>query len=119
MAALQGKVAVIIGGSSGTIRYRLATTSMGRVLRTVTLSETRGVMKALIGAESHEILGFTAFGTDAGEMMSVVQTAMLARLPYTAVRDAIFAHPTMAEGLTVLFGAAPARSRAYATQSRQ
>ena len=52
-------------------------------------------------------------------MMSVVQTAMLARLPYTAVRDAIFAHPTMAEGLTVLFGAAPARSRAYATQSRQ
>lgn len=101
------------------IRYRLATISMGRVRRTVTLSETRGVMKALIGAESDEILGFTAFGTDAGEMLSVVQTAMLARLPYTAVRDVIFAHPTMAEGLTVLFGAAPARSRAYATHSRQ
>lgn len=101
------------------IRYRLATISMGRVRRTVTLSETRGVMKALIGVESDEILGFTAFGTDAGEMMPVVQTIMLARLPYTAVRDAIFAHPTMAEGLTVLFGAAPAQSRAYATQSRQ
>lgn len=101
------------------IRYRLATISMSRVRRTVTLSETRGVMKALIGADSDEILGFTVFGTDAGEMMSVVQTAMLARLPYTAVRDAIFAHPTMAEGLTVLFGAAPARSRAYAMQSRQ
>lgn len=101
------------------VRYRLATIPMARVRRTVTLSETRGVMKALISAESDEILGFTAFGTDAGEMMSVVQTAMLARMPYTAVRDAIFAHPTMAEGLTVLFGAAPARSRAYATQSRQ
>jgi len=51
--------------------------------------------------------------------MSVVQTAMLAKLPYTSLRDAIFAHPTMAEGLTVLFSAVPARSNALTTQSRR
>lgn len=90
------------------IDYRVAKIPMSAVLRTRTLSETKGFVKALIGAETDEILGFSAVGTQAGELMSVVQTAMIAKLPYTALRDAIFAHPTMAEGLTVLFAAAPA-----------
>jgi len=93
------------------IPYRISRIRMAEVLRTRTLSETRGFLKALISADSDEILGFTAFGNEAGEMMAVVQTAMLAKLPYTALRDAIFTHPTMAEGLIALFAAVPARSR--------
>jgi pyruvate/2-oxoglutarate dehydrogenase complex dihydrolipoamide dehydrogenase (E3) component len=99
------------------IPYRLATIPMTKVRRTVTISETRGFLKALISDESDEILGFTAFGTEAGEVMSVVQTAMLAKMPYTSLRDAILAHPTMAEGLTVLFAAVPARSITRTTPS--
>ena len=101
------------------IPYRLATIPMTKVRRAHTLSETTGFLRALISAETDEIMGFTAFGAEAGEVMSVVQTAMLAKLPYTALRDAILAHPTMAEGLTVLFAAVPARSRTLSTQSRQ
>jgi pyruvate/2-oxoglutarate dehydrogenase complex dihydrolipoamide dehydrogenase (E3) component len=101
------------------IPYRLVTIPMKKVRRTATLSETRGFLKALISAESDEILGFTAFGAEAGELMAVVQTAMLAKLPYTALRDAILAHPTIAEGLNVLFAAVPARAAAGATQLRQ
>jgi pyruvate/2-oxoglutarate dehydrogenase complex dihydrolipoamide dehydrogenase (E3) component len=93
------------------IPYRLARIPMAAVLRTRTLSETRGFMKALISEDTDEILGFTAFGTQAGELMAIVQTAMLAKLPYTALRDAILTHPTMAEGLTSLFGTVPARPR--------
>ena len=92
------------------IPYRLAKIPMAAVLRTRTLSETRGFMKALISAATDEILGFTAFGTEAGELMAIVQTAILAKLPYTALRDAVLTHPTMAEGLTSLFGVVPARS---------
>jgi pyruvate/2-oxoglutarate dehydrogenase complex dihydrolipoamide dehydrogenase (E3) component len=69
--------------------------------------QTRGFCKALIGAEDR-ILGFTAFGAEASEMMAVVQTAMLGRLPYTELRDAIFTHPTSAEGLIGLFLNPPA-----------
>jgi pyruvate/2-oxoglutarate dehydrogenase complex dihydrolipoamide dehydrogenase (E3) component len=97
------------------IPYRLAKIPMAKVRRAHTLSETRGFLKALISAETDEILGFTAFGAEAGEIMSVVQTAMLAKLPYTSLRDAILAHPTMAEGLTVLFDAVPARATARTT----
>ncbi|HEY1787440.1 MAG TPA: mercuric reductase [Verrucomicrobiae bacterium] len=88
------------------IAYRLATLPMTRVLRIGTLSEPRGFMKALID-ESDHILGFTAFGWDAGEIMATVQVAMIAGLPYTALRDAIFTHPTMSEGLTQLFANVP------------
>jgi pyruvate/2-oxoglutarate dehydrogenase complex dihydrolipoamide dehydrogenase (E3) component len=83
--------------------YRIAKLPMSFVLRTRTLSQTRGFCKALIGSDDR-ILGFTAFGAEASEMMSVVQTAMLGGLPYTALRDAIFTHPTAAEGLVALFG---------------
>jgi pyruvate/2-oxoglutarate dehydrogenase complex dihydrolipoamide dehydrogenase (E3) component len=92
--------------------YRLAKIPVAAVLRTRTLSETRGFLKALVGADSDEILGFTALGPQAGELMAVVQTAILGRIPYTALRDAIFTHPTMAEGLVALFSEVPARSRA-------
>ena len=64
-------------------------------------------MKALLDARSDRILGFAMLGPEAGEVIAVVQTAMLAGLPYTALRDAIFTHPTMAEGLNVLFANAP------------
>ena len=80
---------------------------MSTVLRTRTLSEPRGFLKALIAADSDRILGFTALGAEAGELIAVVQTAMLANQPYTALRDAILTHPTIAEGLTVLFASEP------------
>jgi pyruvate/2-oxoglutarate dehydrogenase complex dihydrolipoamide dehydrogenase (E3) component len=85
------------------IAYRLAKIPISVVLRTQTLSEKRGFMKALVDANSDRILGFTAFGPEAGETMAVVQVAISAKLPYTALRDAVFTHPTMAEGLIALF----------------
>jgi pyruvate/2-oxoglutarate dehydrogenase complex dihydrolipoamide dehydrogenase (E3) component len=93
------------------IPYRLAKLPMASVLRTHTLSEKSGFMKALIG-EDDRILGFTAFGVEAGELMATVQIAMLARQPYTILRDAIVAHPTIAEGLMFLFMTVPARAAA-------
>jgi len=90
------------------IGYRLAKIPMMAILRTRTLSETRGFLKALIDSQSDRILGFTAIGVGAGELIAVVQVAMLAGLPYTALRDVIFTHPTMPEGLTALFSAVPA-----------
>ena len=93
------------------VAVRVAKLPMAAVLRTRTTGETRGFMKALVDARTDRILGFTMFGPEAGEVMAVVQTAMLAGMPYTGLRDAIFAHPTMAEGLNALFfpGAALAR----------
>jgi pyruvate/2-oxoglutarate dehydrogenase complex dihydrolipoamide dehydrogenase (E3) component len=88
------------------VPYRLARMPMAMVLRTRTLSQTRGFMKALVGGDDR-ILGFTAFGAEASELMAVVQTAMLGGLPYTLLRDAIFTHPTAAEGLLGLFSTPP------------
>ena len=84
------------------VNYRLATMPMSAVLRTRTLSEPRGFMKMLIDTDSDRILGFTVFGAEASELMATVQTAMLGQLPFTVLRDALFTHPTAAEGLTVL-----------------
>src|ERR1700722_13154467 len=92
------------------IPYRLTRLPMAAVFRAMTISETRGFMKVLIETESDRILGFTMFGPTAGEVMATVQLTMLAGLPYTALRDAIIAHPTMAEGLTSLLLAVPTRS---------
>ena len=92
------------------IGYRLAKIPMAAVLRAVTLSETRGFVKILIDARSDRILGFTALGVEASEMMAAVQTAMLGGLPYTVLRDAIFTHPTVAEGLVFLLASVPARA---------
>ena len=92
--------------ASGT-PYRLAKIPMAADLRTRTLSETRGFMKALIDTTSDRILGFTVFGVDGGEIMGAIQIAMIAGLPYTAVRDAVLTHPTLLEGLVVLFSSVP------------
>jgi pyruvate/2-oxoglutarate dehydrogenase complex dihydrolipoamide dehydrogenase (E3) component len=89
---------------------RVARLPMGEVRRTATTGETQGFMKVLVGGSDDRILGFTMIGAEAGEVMAVVQTAMLANLPYPQLRDAILAHPTMAEGLGSLFSNVPARS---------
>ena len=85
------------------IAVRVAKLPIVAVLRSRTTSETRGFMKALVEADGDRILGFAMLGADAGEVTAVVQTAMLAGMPYTGLREAIIAHPTMAEGLSVLF----------------
>jgi pyruvate/2-oxoglutarate dehydrogenase complex dihydrolipoamide dehydrogenase (E3) component len=87
------------------IAYRLVKIQMNDVLRTHTLSETRGFMKALIEPGTDRVLGFTAFGVEAGEVMPAVQVVMAAGLPYTLLRDMVLAHPTIAEGLGDLFAA--------------
>jgi pyruvate/2-oxoglutarate dehydrogenase complex dihydrolipoamide dehydrogenase (E3) component len=91
------------------IAVRVAKLPVAAVLRSRTISETRGFMKAVVEAGGKRILGFTMIGAEAGEVMAVVQTAMLAGMPYTGLRDAIIAHPTMAEGLGALFSNVPAR----------
>jgi pyruvate/2-oxoglutarate dehydrogenase complex dihydrolipoamide dehydrogenase (E3) component len=90
--------------------YRLAKMPMAAVLRAVTLGETSGLLKILIDTQSDRILGFAALGVEASEMMAAVQTAMLGDLPYTVLRDAIFTHPTVAEGLNFLLSAVPPRA---------
>jgi pyruvate/2-oxoglutarate dehydrogenase complex dihydrolipoamide dehydrogenase (E3) component len=87
--------------------YRLFKVPMEANLRARTLSETRGFLKALVEADSDHILGFTAFGVGAGEILASVQIAMIAGLPYTALRDAVLTHPTLVEGLIPLFSSAP------------
>ena len=97
---------------AGSIPYRLFKVPMDSNLRARTLSETRGFLKALVEADSDRILGFTAFGVGAGEIMSSVQIAMIAGLPYTALRDAILTHPTLIEGLIPLFSSVPEVTKA-------
>ncbi|CAN92483.1 Dihydrolipoyl dehydrogenase [Sorangium cellulosum So ce56] len=92
------------------VEARVATLPMSDVLRAATTGETQGFMKALVDARSDRILGFTMLGAEAGEVVAVVQTAMLAGMPYTGLRDAVLTHPTMAEGLGSLFAKVPARS---------
>jgi pyruvate/2-oxoglutarate dehydrogenase complex dihydrolipoamide dehydrogenase (E3) component len=91
------------------IPVRVAKLPMRKVLRTLATDETAGFMKALVGAKDERILGFTMIGSDAGEVMAVIQAAMLADLPYPKLRDAVFAHLTVAEGLGPLFESVPAQ----------
>jgi pyruvate/2-oxoglutarate dehydrogenase complex dihydrolipoamide dehydrogenase (E3) component len=91
------------------VRTRVAKLPMSAVLRAQASGQTEGLMKALVGESDDRILGFTMIGAEAGEVMAVVQTAMIAGLPYTKLRDADFAHPTFAEGLNFLFSTTPAR----------
>ena len=90
------------------IAVRVAKLPMSAVLRTEATDEKQGFMKALIGADDH-ILGFTMIGSEAGEVMAAMQAAMLAKLPYQQVRDAVIAHLTVAEGLGPLLSNVPAR----------
>jgi pyruvate/2-oxoglutarate dehydrogenase complex dihydrolipoamide dehydrogenase (E3) component len=91
------------------IAVRVATLPMRRVLRTQATDEIDGFMKVLVGATDDRILGFTMIGSEAGEVMAAIQTAMLAELPYTRLRDAVFAHLTVAEGLGPLLEGVPSR----------
>ncbi len=88
------------------IPVRTATLPAASVLRTRTTSDARGFMKALVG-DDDRIVGFAMIGSDAGEVLAAVQVAMMAQLPFTALRDAVLTHPTMAEGLNTLFGNVP------------
>jgi pyruvate/2-oxoglutarate dehydrogenase complex dihydrolipoamide dehydrogenase (E3) component len=89
---------------------RVARLPMSQVLRTEATGEKTGFMKAVVSADDDRILGFTMIGAKAGEVMAAVQTAMMAGLPYTSLRDGVFSHLTMAEGLGFLFAGVPARS---------
>ena len=89
------------------IAYRLFKVPMDANLRARALGETRGFMKALVEADGDGILGFTALGVSAGEIMAAVQVAMIAGLPYAALRDAVLTHPTLVEGLIPLFSSEP------------
>jgi pyruvate/2-oxoglutarate dehydrogenase complex dihydrolipoamide dehydrogenase (E3) component len=100
------------------IAYRLFKVPMEADLRARTLSETRGFMKALVDIDSDRILGFTAFAVDAGEIMAAVQVAMIAGLPYTALRDAVLTHPTLVEGLIPLFSSVPSVQNANGERAR-
>ena len=93
------------------VKTRIAKLPMKAVLRAQATGETEGFMKAFVGENDDRILGFTMIGAQAGEVMAVVHTAMMADLPYTKLRDADFAHPTMAEGLNFLFSNSAARAR--------
>lgn len=92
------------------IAARVAKLPTRAVLRTRTIDESQGFMKALVSATDDRILGFAMIGPEAGEVVAVVQTAMLAALPYPTLRDAILTHPTMAEGLGALFSNVPPRT---------
>jgi pyruvate/2-oxoglutarate dehydrogenase complex dihydrolipoamide dehydrogenase (E3) component len=89
------------------IPVRAAKLPMRKVLRTLATDEAEGFMEVLVAAKDDRILGFTMIGSEAGEVMAVIQTAMLADLPYTTLRDAVLAHLTIAEGLGPLFESLP------------
>ena len=101
------------------ISYRLFKVPMEANLRARALSETRGFLKALVEANGDRILGFTAFSVGAGEIMATVQTAMIAGLPYTALRDAVLTHPTLVEGLMPLFSSPASEHKSVETRGVQ
>jgi len=106
-------------GEAQGIAYRLFKVPMETNLRARTLSETRGFAKALVEADSDRILGFTAFGVGAGEILAAVQIAMIAGLPYTALGDAVLTHPTLVEGLISLFSSAASSHNVVETRGAQ
>ena len=82
---------------------RVAKLPMNAVPRAIETGKTRGFMKAIVDADTQQILGCEVLGLEGGEIMTIIQTAMMGKLPYTALRDGIFRHPTLAEGLNTLF----------------
>jgi pyruvate/2-oxoglutarate dehydrogenase complex dihydrolipoamide dehydrogenase (E3) component len=82
---------------------RVARMAMARVARALEVDESRGFMKAIVDAKTNQILGAAVLGLEGGEIMSAIDIAMMGQLPYTALRDGIFAHPTLAESLNNLF----------------
>ena len=82
---------------------RVAKLPMNAVIRAIETGETRGLMKAIVEADTQQILGCPILGLEGGEIMTIIQVAMIGKLPYTALKEAIFTHPTLAEGLNTLF----------------
>ncbi len=83
--------------------FRVARIPMNHVARALELDEARGFMKALVDPQSGQILGAAVLGIEGGELMAALQLAMMGRVPYDRLRDAVFAHPTLAESLNILF----------------
>jgi pyruvate/2-oxoglutarate dehydrogenase complex dihydrolipoamide dehydrogenase (E3) component len=73
------------------------------VARAIETGETEGIMKAIVDSDTGQILGCAILGNEGGEVMSMIEIAMMAKLPYTALRDGVFAHPLYAESLNSLF----------------
>jgi pyruvate/2-oxoglutarate dehydrogenase complex dihydrolipoamide dehydrogenase (E3) component len=82
---------------------RVAKMPMSHVARALEMDEARGFMKAIVDADTNEILGGAVLGIEGGELMAQLELAMIGKLPYTTLRDAIFAHPTLAEAWNNLF----------------
>ncbi len=82
---------------------RVASMPMSHVARALEMDESRGMMKAVVDAGTGEILGCAVLGIEGGEIMAMIQIAIMGKLPYTALRDGMFAHPTLAESLNSLF----------------
>ncbi len=85
-------------------KIRVAKMPMNYVARALEMDEARGFMKAIVDGESEEILGAAVLGVEGGEVMSMLQVAMMGKLKYSELRDGVFAHPTLAESLNNLFG---------------
>jgi len=83
--------------------FRVAKLPFDRVARAIETDETRGVMKALVDSKTDQIIGAAILGVEGGEIMSAIQIAMMGGLPYTSLRDGVFAHPTLVESLNNLF----------------
>ena len=82
---------------------RVAKMDMSGVARALETDESRGLMKVIVDAKTNQILGCTVLGIEGGEIMAMLQIAMMGKLPYTVLKEAIFAHPTLAEGLNNVF----------------
>jgi pyruvate/2-oxoglutarate dehydrogenase complex dihydrolipoamide dehydrogenase (E3) component len=82
---------------------RVVTLPMDYVSRAIEVGETRGFMKAVVDGDSDEILGATVLGVEGGEIMAMLEIAMIGHVPYTTLRDAVFSHPTLSESLNTLF----------------
>jgi pyruvate/2-oxoglutarate dehydrogenase complex dihydrolipoamide dehydrogenase (E3) component len=85
------------------LRIRVGKLPMAYVARAIEMSETRGFIKAVVDAESNQILGCSVLGVEGGELMAMFEIAMMGSVPYTVLKEAIFAHPTLAESMNSLF----------------
>jgi pyruvate/2-oxoglutarate dehydrogenase complex dihydrolipoamide dehydrogenase (E3) component len=85
------------------LNIRVAKLPMSRVARAIELSETRGFMKAVVDVETKQMLGCAILGIEGGELMAMFEIAIMGQLPYTTLKEAIFAHPTLAESFNNLF----------------
>jgi pyruvate/2-oxoglutarate dehydrogenase complex dihydrolipoamide dehydrogenase (E3) component len=82
---------------------KVAKIPMSYVARAIEMSETRGLMKAIVDEDTKEILGCAVLGIEGGELMAMFEIAMLGNVPYTKLKEGVFAHPTLAESLNTLF----------------